>query len=318
MQNTNDKSHLNRHSAHALHLLCIIVISALAVVSLPAIGWAESPAQIIDQIKQIRDESLKSKLQRAHFSKAPDYISIRIYKEDAQLEVWAGNNDTSPLKLLAVYPICAMGFSPGTKLKEGDKRTPEGSFALDFYNRSKQWFMHINLSPSHIDDEGNPDKDPAFYACTDYPTSFDKKLSSSIGIKNPGSAICLHGNCASLGCASMKNHDFIEIYYWMMQHNTDAYGAPRAHILPFRYYEPCGINSNHSESQCPSVNNVSLKFIAEQAAKASPELAKLGSDKILALWSHIRDREKRFIQNPTPQNAELEMSMDILNHGSKE
>ena len=277
--------------------LCVVPVSAIA----------DTPVQIASQIEQLCNHTFQAQLQKAHFSETPDFISIRIYKDDAELEIWAGNNDAEPMKLLAVYPICAMGFNPGTKLKEGDERTPEGSFKLDFYNHSKQWFMHINLTPSHIDDPGNVKNDPSFFLCTDYPTNFDKKLSASIGIKNPGSAICLHGNCVSVGCASMESHNFIEIYYWLTKHDLEKYGPPRAHFLPFRYYESCGTNL-----RCSTANNISIKSAALLAAEDSPELSRLGKDKILTLWYHIRNREMQFLQNPTPLNAELEMSMDIL------
>ena len=176
--------------------------------------------------------------------------------------------------------------------------------------------MYINLSPDHIYDEGNVHKGPAFYACTDYPTSFDKQLSASIGVKTPGSAICLHGNCTSLGCVSMKNHDFIEIYYWLAKHDIAAYGAPRVHILPFRFYEPCKTNIdsvNPSANQiCTTKNFALLKLLALIATFSSKELNLLGKEKITALWKHIGERELLFTKNPTPENAELNLSMDIF------
>lgn len=249
-------------------------------------------------------------------SVVPNYISIRIYKKEAELEIWSGNNDKENLTLLAVYPICAMGFDPGTKLKQGDERTPEGSFSLDFYNSSKNWYMHINLSPDHIDDPGNVHNGPAFYACTDYPTDFDKQLSASMGINKPGSAICLHGNCTSVGCASVQNHDFIEIYYWIAKHDIETYGPPRVHILPFRFYEPCKTNTDSPEASansiCTTNRHALLKLLALKASYSSYELYLLGKEKIAALWKHIGERELMFIKNPTPANAELNLSMDIL------
>ena len=209
--------------------------------------WAfakSNPKTIIEKIEDLKLESLKKQLADAGFSELPKYYTMRIYKHEGDFEIWAGMDDKSPLKRLATYSICAMDFVPGPKLKEGDSRTPEGSFELEEHYSSRNWFMHINLEPGMMDVKGTGD---AFYYCTDYPTSFNKALSKSIGISNPGSAICIHGNCVSAGCVSMENDAFVEIYYWMMQHDKGRFGAPRAHILPFRFYEEC--SEPNSEAQ---------------------------------------------------------------------
>ena len=309
------------HFGRVMIVLWLTVIY-LAVCSSPV--YAETPAEIVSAVYRLKQPSLDAKLQKAGFSAKPDYYTMRLYKANAEIEIWAGTSDAGELTKIATYPICAMDFAPGTKLKEGDKRTPEGSFKLDFSYRSSQWFMHIDLN--HIDREGDVKKGPAFFMCTDYPTSFDKKLSKSIGINNPGSAICVHGNCASVGCASMENDDYVEIYYWMMQHNIKKYGAPRAHILPFRFYETCRseperimyhvLNTDYKltrRNYCPTAGLLFFKNYAAAAELQTDESRLLGKAKIQALWKHIQDREVRFLISPTPANAELEMSMDILN-----
>ena len=295
--------------------LCLLIAQFFAGTA----AFAQPAPKIVSQIEALKNTHFQAQLKNAKLAEMPDYISIRIYKKEAELEIWAGNNDKEKMTLLAVYPVCAMGFDPGTKLREGDERTPEGSFALQFYNSSKNWFMHINLSPEHIDDVGDVHKGPAFYACTDFPTDFDKQLSASIGVKRPGSSICLHGNCASLGCASMQNRDFIEIYYWLAKHDIKTYGAPRAHILPFRFYEPCkqNVDSPTASHDCPTRNLVLLKLLAFLASKSSDELSLLGIEKIAALWKYMSDRELLFRNHPTPANAELNLSMDILSGGEE-
>ena len=317
MFNLTMSSSYGNSSGRSLCLAWLLGICTLFVAaSVGTTVFAQPAPKIVTQIEQIKSNTFQEQLQNANLTEPPNYISIRIYKKQAELEIWAGNNNKENMTLLAIYPVCAMGFAPGTKLIQGDERTPEGSFALDFYNSSKNWFMHINLSPDHIDDEGNVKTGPAFYACTDYPTEFDKQLSASIGVKQPGSSICLHGNCTSLGCASMQNHDFIEIYYWLAMHDSAAYGAPRVHILPFRFYESCktNINSlNPSENHiCATKNYALFKTLALIATFSSKELNLLGKEKIAALWKHIGDRELLFIKNPTPANAELNLSMNIF------
>ncbi len=317
---------LKQHPKLALFFKAIGIITALCIVIIAGLclypnRGRTTPAQTAEQIRSLIGASLDNQLKQAGFDKAPEFISIRIYKYDREIEVWGGQNKDEPLKRIARYPVCAMDFTPGTKLKEGDHRTPEGSFELSFLTNSRNWFMHINLTEDHIDDEGDASSDPSFYLCTDYPTKFDRELSKSAGINKPGSAICVHGNCVSAGCASMENHDFIEIYYWLTLHNTKLYGKPRSHILPFRYYQPCygwlgksiaGIDIQTQTPVCSTKAYQSIDNLAIQTTGLNPILNNLGPKKLVKLWQHIAKREKMFYTNPTPQNAELNMSMDIF------
>ena len=309
---------------HVMHPAVVLWITCTLLLMLfPASSFAQNrKTTIADQIKTLTGDKFDQQLKAAGFETAPTYISIRIYKYDREIEVWGGSGKDETLRRIARYPVCAMDFTPGTKLREGDERTPEGSFELSFLSNSRNWFMHINLSKDHIDDEGNASNDPSFYLCTDYPTKFDRDLPKSIGINKPGSAICLHGNCVSVGCASMQNHDFIEIYYWLTLHNTKLHGKPRAHILPFRYYQPCygwlgksiaGIDIQTQIPACHTKAYQSIERLAIQVSGLFPVLNKLGPEKLVKLWKHIGKREKLFYTNPTPQNAELNMSMDIFN-----
>ena len=288
------------------NLFSLILSVFLCCICCTALAKPDPQKDILPKIEAIKAPVFAQELQQAGFTEPPTYISLRLYKLDAQLEIWGGYSDTDQLKKIATYPICAMDFAPGPKLKEGDERTPEGSFDLSFYNSSSNWFMHINLDPNKLSDEGDT-KDPAFYACTDYPTSFHKNLSKSIGVKKPGSAICIHGNCVSVGCASMQNTNFIEIYYWLKMHDVKQFGAPRAHFLPFRFYEPCGNN------YCYTGASKALEQMAQIAATLTPESQLLGPDKIAMMWKHMRNREEAFLTSPTSQTAELELSMDIFN-----
>ena len=314
------------------HIIISILVSIIAVISVFTLFDKECIAgpksSVIEKITELVGNKFEEQYKKAGFTTMPDYISLRVYKTNGILEVWGGTNRTDPLKRIASYDVCAMDFLPGTKIMQGDERTPEGSYELTFINSSKNWWMHVNLSADHLDDPGNVKKDPAFYVCTDYPNAFDKAVSKSTGAKSPGSGICIHGNCVSAGCVSMKNHDWIEIYYWLSRHNTELYGKPRAHILPFQYYTSCKnriINTAANLYIHPKHPLCPTKYYQQIHRLASPEtyngddmvfvkytMERLGSDVILKLWEHIAKREMLFLTNPTPENAELQMSLDIL------
>ena len=55
-------------------------------------------------------------------------ILVRLFKEEAELEVWKQDRD-GRYALLKTYPICRWSGELGPKISEGDRQAPEG-----FYN----------------------------------------------------------------------------------------------------------------------------------------------------------------------------------------
>ena len=101
----------------------------------------------------------------------------------------------------------ALGIMPvGDKKKEGDFKTPEGSYYLDSRNQHSDYFLAIHIS---------------------YPDSADLREASQTG-NEPGGAIMIHGQPNlptrsetyyrtqdwTNGCIAVSNSDMIDI--WLM------------------------------------------------------------------------------------------------------
>ena len=56
-------------------------------------------------------------------------ILVRIFKEEAELEVWK-QDATGRFQLLKTYPICRWSGDLGPKFYEGDRQTPEGFYTI--------------------------------------------------------------------------------------------------------------------------------------------------------------------------------------------
>ena len=54
---------------------------------------------------------------------------MRIFKEEAELEVWK-QDTTGRFQFLKVYPICRWSGDLGPKLYEGDRQAPEGFYTV--------------------------------------------------------------------------------------------------------------------------------------------------------------------------------------------
>lgn len=73
--------------------------------------------------------------------------------------------------VVRTYPV-SLGDNPeGHKLYEGDKRTPEGDYTLDWRNAESDFYKSIHIS---------------------YPSERDQELASSWGL-DPGGSIMIHG-----------------------------------------------------------------------------------------------------------------------------
>src|SRR3984885_8179070 len=113
-------------------------------------------------------------------------ILIRLFKQEAELEVWKQDR-SGRFALLKTYPICRWSGDLGPKVREGDRQAPEG-----FYS----------ISPAQM----NPQS--AYYLSfnTGYPNAYDRSLGHT------GSELMVHGDCSSRGCYAMTDEQIAEIY----------------------------------------------------------------------------------------------------------
>jgi murein L,D-transpeptidase YafK len=112
---------------------------------------------------------------------------IRIFKEEATLEVWKLQKSSGRYALLKEYEICAWSGVLGPKIREGDRQAPEG-----FYT----------IRPAQM----NPNSDYYLAFNMGYPNEFDRSLGRT------GSELMVHGACSSRGCYSMTDESIQEIY----------------------------------------------------------------------------------------------------------
>lgn len=113
-------------------------------------------------------------------------ILFRIFKEEAELEVWKQDR-TGKFVLLTSFPICRWSGDLGPKVREGDRQAPEG-----FYS----------ITPAQM----NPKS--AYYLSfnTGYPNAYDRALGHT------GSELMVHGDCSSRGCYAMTDQQIAQIY----------------------------------------------------------------------------------------------------------
>jgi murein L,D-transpeptidase YafK len=113
-------------------------------------------------------------------------ILVRIFKEEAELEVWKqdANGLFVPLK---TYPICRWSGELGPKVKEGDRQAPEGFYTITpgQMNPNSNYYLAFNLG---------------------FPNAYDRAN------ERTGAFLMVHGDCSSAGCYAMTDEQIQEIY----------------------------------------------------------------------------------------------------------
>ncbi len=200
-------------------------------------GENEKTASFISQrIEKMVGEEMQQWTEAAGLTYPPKRVLFRVFKLEGELEVWGANNNKEAMRLIQTFPVCAVDRFPGPKLQEGDYKTPEGFYQLSKLYGSSLDFMWIKLAKEAIDEYGEKNEGSSFKLWLNYPNSVDKKRTKNVlgnGVK-PGSEICMHGNCVSSGCVSMKNRIYMTIFAFANYHKA-SYGKPMIHIFPFRF-----------------------------------------------------------------------------------
>lgn len=136
-----------------------------------------------------------------------DPVFMRIFKEEAELEVWMQKGDA--FELFKTYPICNFSGDLGPKLREGDRQSPEGFYFVgkSALNPNSSYHLSFNLG---------------------FPNTYDRAQNRT------GSYLMVHGDCLSIGCYAMTDAGIEEIY-GLGEAALNA-GQPffRVHAFPFR------------------------------------------------------------------------------------
>ena len=113
-------------------------------------------------------------------------ILVRIFKEEAELEVWK-QDSSGQYALLRTYPICRWSGGLGPKVKEGDRQAPEGFYAITpgQMNPNSNWYLSFNIG---------------------FPNAYDRANDRT------GAFLMVHGDCSSAGCYAMTDEQMGEIY----------------------------------------------------------------------------------------------------------
>ncbi|HEY0224304.1 MAG TPA: L,D-transpeptidase family protein [Pseudolabrys sp.] len=135
-------------------------------------------------------------------------ILARIFKEEAEMEIWKRNRN-GEFALLKTYPICRWSGDLGPKKKEGDRQAPEGFYTITpgQMNPASNYYLAFN---------------------TGFPNAYDRAWGYT------GSELMVHGDCSSRGCYAMTDEQIQEIYALARESFFGGQNAFQLEAFPFR------------------------------------------------------------------------------------
>jgi murein L,D-transpeptidase YafK len=191
----------------AAFLRALLISAAIACVLAPARGFGQDSKPLPEKATRELPPQLLALLRQRKMPKHSPVI-LRIFKEEAELEVWK-QDTTGHFQFVKLYPICRWSGDLGPKMREGDRQTPEGFYSItpQLMNPNSNYYLAIN---------------------TGFPNAFDKANARD------GTFLMIHGDCSSSGCFAMTDEQIAEIYG--MARDTLLGGHPSFQVqsYPFR------------------------------------------------------------------------------------
>jgi len=152
-------------------------------------------------------EKTLAEIEAKHMDKDSPILA-RIFKEEAEMEIWKKNRE-GEYALLKTYPICRWSGDLGPKKKEGDRQAPEGFYTITpgQMNPASNYYLAFN---------------------TGFPNAYDRAWGYT------GSELMVHGDCSSRGCYAMTDEQIQEIYALARESFFGGQTAFQLEAFPFR------------------------------------------------------------------------------------
>lgn len=254
----------------------------LVVLFAATVGSAKDPrgrSEILRRVESLIGDEAGEWCREAGLDYPPKVVLFRAFKKELELEIWAANKPRDKLRLVRTIPVCAIVEEAGPKLKPYDKRTPEGFYHLAPRFRSRLPWMWTKLESGKVEDFGVVGDGSPFFYHLDYPNLVDAAHSKAAGYRVPRGEICVHPNCATEGCVSFENRDFLFVFAFASHHRAAKLGKVQLHIFPFRF--------DHDWE------------FADEAASYR-HLNRLGRKRLREFWQNLREGFELFNRTHQP------------------
>ncbi len=167
--------------------------------------------------RQNTETALNSLYTAAGLKRDSAKIFLRILKHERILEVWAGEEVSDSLRLLASFGMTAYCGRLGPKRAQGDFQIPEGIYHIDRFNPASSYHLSLGIN---------------------YPNKSDRKRTTA---SHPGGDIFIHGSAVTIGCVPIGNAAIEQLYIMAVDARNAGQERIPVHIFP------CRMNSDKNQ-----------------------------------------------------------------------
>lgn len=160
--------------------------------------------------RKLAQPRLEELFKKAELTYPPRRIFLRLFKLEAECELWAASQANGKLTKIKTYAICAASGELGPKRREGDYQVPEGFYHISDFNPWSNFHLSLKI---------------------DYPNASDHFLSDH---RRPGGDIFIHGSCVTIGCVPLRDDPIEEIYLAAVDARSSGQARIPVHIFPGR------------------------------------------------------------------------------------
>src|SRR5690606_3471430 len=220
-----------------------------------------------------REDTLQKQFNIKKLKWPANYLYIRSFKYDSQLEIWVKDKIQDTFQLFKTYKVCALAGTLGPKRIEGDYQVPEGFYYINEFNPKSSYYLSLGLN---------------------YPNLSDQVLCDSI---RPGGDIYIHGSCLTLGCIPLTVKFIDELYILAVNAKSQGQDYIPVHIFPIRYDVPRSVNYLNNLTK----DDPQLKRFAERLEAAFDYFEKHKKLPVVI----VDDKGDYFINDPVPNKRDI-------------
>jgi murein L,D-transpeptidase YafK len=149
---------------------------------------------------------------KADLDYPPGQVLLRVFKNEDVLELWVQPQHKRKFVHLKDYSICQRSGILGPKRQQGDLQVPEGFYTITAYNPASSFHLAMLVS---------------------YPNRSDRLRKKG---NRPGSNICIHGDCVTIGCIPLTDRWIKELYLICLDTFTKTKQPSLVHSFPGRMH----------------------------------------------------------------------------------
>lgn len=177
-----------------------------------------------------RGAEVKQLFQDAGLPAVPPRLFLRIFKKEAEVELWGGRVG-QPMVRVKTFAVCSASGTLGPKRRRGDLQVPEGFYFIDRYNAWSTFHLSLGLN---------------------YPNRSDRIRGRALGVTDLGGDIFVHGACVTIGCVPIEDEQIELLFLATLDTHLAGQRAIPVHVFPARL-DTSGLAALEAGTEDPSL-----------------------------------------------------------------